>query len=191
VLIGVYCGSSSGHDPLFGEAADALGACIAGAGHGIVYGGGRVGLMGRVADACLAKNGEVVGVITRDLLDKEVGHSGLTTLSVVDSMHERKAMMAERADAFVALPGGFGTLDELCEVLTWAQLGLHLKPIVLLDTKGYWQPFMSMTDRAIEEGFMPTTHRALVQLVDEAKDVVAHLEASAPATPAKWVDGKH
>ncbi len=191
MLIAVYCGSSSGRDPLFGEAADVLGHSIAMAGHTMVYGGGRVGLMGRVADACLAKDGEVVGVITRDLLVREVGHVGLTTLSVVDSMHERKAAMAQRADAFVALPGGFGTLDELCEVLTWAQLGLHRKPIVLLDTKGYWQPFLSMTDRAIDEGFMPASHRELVQVVADAKDVVARLELPAPTPLPKWVDRKH
>ncbi len=187
MIVGIYCGSSSGHDPMFGEAAERLGKHLANDGYGIVYGGGRVGLMGRIAEACLEHGGTVRGVITRDLLDKEVGHDGLTSLEVVDTMHERKARMAEVADAFVALPGGFGTLDELCEVLTWAQLGIHQKPVVLLDTKQYWEPFMAMTERAISEGFMPAAHRDLIQLIADPANVISALTSPPPAPPPKWL----
>ncbi len=136
--VAVYCGSSSGHDPVFVEAAVATGQELAKRGLELVYGGGKVGLMGAVADAVLGSGGTVHGVITTSLLDAEVGHLGLTSLEVVESMHERKSLMAERADAFLALPGGFGTFDELFEVLTWTQLGIQSKPVAVVNVAGYW-----------------------------------------------------
>lgn len=129
----------------------------------LVYGGGRVGLMGIVADAVLAGGGQAIGIIPQDLARREVAHLGLTELRVVRNMHERKHQMAELADAFLALPGGYGTLDELCEVLGWAQLGLHAKPIVLLDVEGYWQPLLAMLDCAVEEGFLRPENRRFAQ----------------------------
>ncbi len=190
MIVGVYCGSSSGHDPVFAEAADSLGRVLALGGHGIAYGGGRVGLTGRIADSCLAHGGTVHGVITQDLLNKEVGHTGLTQLEVVDTMHERKARMASVSDGFVALPGGFGTLDELCEVLTWSQLGIHHKPVVLLNTKGYWNAFALMIDQAITEGFMPASHRSIIQLVDEPDQLPSALASPSPRPVPKWVSSE-
>ena len=139
----VYCGSADGFRPEYRAAAEELGSSLADSGFGLVYGGAHVGLMGAVADAVLAAGGRAIGVIPQQLVDREVAHRGLTELHVVANMHERKYQMAEMADAFVALPGGYGTLDELCEVLGWAQLGLHRKPIVLLDIADYWQPFFA------------------------------------------------
>ena len=185
--VAVYCGSSPGRHPEYAAAADALGTALAAAGMGLVYGGGSVGLMGTVADACLAAGGRVHGVITQHLLDKEVGHRGLSYLDVVITMHERKARMAEMADAFVALPGGFGTWEELCEVITAAQLGLHTKPMVLLDVRGYWTPFLAMIDGAIEAGFLPETHRQLVLHTSEVAEAVALLRDPPPPPAPKWV----
>ena len=133
---------------------------MAKAGFCLVYGGGHIGLMGALADAALAAGGNVIGVIPQQLVDREMAHHGLTELHVVQSMHERKHQMADLADAFVALPGGYGTLDELCEMLGWAQLGLHEKPVVLLDVADYWQPLFAMLDRAVEEGFLMPRNRA-------------------------------
>ena len=186
-LIAVYCGSSSGRHPEFGHAAAALGTALAEAGMGVVYGGGSVGLMGTVADACLAAGGRVHGVITQHLMDRELGHNGLSNLDVVITMHERKAMMADLAEGFVALPGGFGTWEELCEVITAAQLGLHTKPMVLMDVRGYWKPFMAMIDGAIDAGFMPATHRNLVTLAEQPQEVVSLLRNPPPPPPSKWV----
>ena len=150
----VFCGASSGRSPAYAAAARELGAELAGRGLGLVYGGGRVGLMGAVADAALAAGGEAVGVIPQELVDRELAHGGLTELRVVGSLHERKALMAELADAFVALPGGFGTLDELLEQLTWSQLGLHAKPVGLLDVAEYWRPLIELARHATDEGFV-------------------------------------
>ena len=158
----VFCGSREGDRPLYRDAAAELGTLIARAGHGVVYGGGNIGLMGIIADAALAAGGEVIGVIPRHLLDREVAHGDLSTLHVVGSMHERKALMAELADVFVAAPGGFGTLDELCEILTWAQLGLHHKPCGLLNVAGYFDPLLAMFDQATREGFLSAPHRQLI-----------------------------
>lgn len=142
----------------------------------LVYGGAHVGLMGILADAVLAASGEVVGVIPQQLADREVAHRGLTELHVVRSMHERKHMMAELADAFVALPGGYGTLDELCEVLGWAQLEIHEKPIILLDAANYWQPLFVMLDRAVEEGFLKAEHRQDAMRAASVTDVFRLLQ---------------
>jgi len=143
----VFCGSSPGHDPAHGASAAQLGRVLAERGIGLVYGGGRVGLMGILADAALAAGGEVIGVIPQALLDREIGHRGLTQLRVVDSMHARKALMGELAEGFIALPGGIGTLEELFEVWSWAQLGLHRKPCGLLDVNGFFAPLVDFLDR--------------------------------------------
>jgi uncharacterized protein (TIGR00730 family) len=159
----IYCGSRPGARPAYAEAARQLAASLAGAGVGIVTGGGHVGLMGVVADAALEAGGEVVGVIPQALMDLERGHAGLTELYVVPSMHERKALMAELADAFVALPGGLGTLEEIAEALTWVQLGIHAKPCAFLDVEGYYAPLARFLDHTVEEGFvMPASRAAIV-----------------------------
>lgn len=155
----VYCGSSDGAREEYRSAARELGNALVELNYRLVYGGGHVGLMGIIADAVLTAGGEVVGVIPQWLVDREVAHRGLTRLHVVETMHQRKQMMAEMADAFVALPGGYGTLDELCEVLGWAQLGLHRKPIVLLDVADYWQPLFATLDHAVSEGFLRQGNR--------------------------------
>ncbi|MBN1207403.1 MAG: TIGR00730 family Rossman fold protein [Myxococcaceae bacterium] len=154
----VFCGSRPGARPDFLEAARALGAELARRKLTLVYGGASVGLMGAVADAALAGGGRAVGVLPLSLQQRELGHAGLHELHLVNSMHERKALMAKRSDAFIALPGGFGTFDELFEIITWGQLGLHTKPIGLLDVGGYYQPLLAMLRRAVEDGFVPEAH---------------------------------
>ena len=163
----VYCGSRPGVRPAYAEAAAALGAGLAERGVGLVTGGGSVGLMGVVADAALAAGGEAVGVIPRALAEREVGHASLTRLEVVGSMHERKARMASLADAFVALPGGLGTLEEIAEALTWAQLGIHAKPCGLLDVDGYYRPLVGFLDHAVSQGFVRPEHRAALVVASE------------------------
>ncbi len=150
----VFCGAARGADAAYAAQASTLGHELAAAGHGLVFGGGAVGLMGVVADAVLEAGGEAIGVIPQQLVDRELAHRGLTDLRVVGSMHERKALMAELADAFVALPGGFGTLDELIEIITWRQLGLHEKPIGLLDAGGFWEPFTALVEHLRAAGFL-------------------------------------
>jgi uncharacterized protein (TIGR00730 family) len=156
----VFCGSASGVRPAYRTAAEAMGRAVAARGLGLVYGGGHVGLMGATADGALAGGGEVIGVIPRTLMDRELGHRGLTSLRVVETMHDRKALMAELSDAFVALPGGIGTLEELFEAWTWAGLGIHRKPVALLDVEGYWDPLVAMADRMVAEGFLAPHLRA-------------------------------
>ena len=158
----VFCGSQPGRAPAHAAAARALGSELAARGIELVYGGGHVGLMGILADEVLARGGRAIGVIPRALLERELGHAGLTELHVVGSMHERKALMAELADAFVALPGGFGTLEEICEAITWAQLGLQRKPCALLDVEEYWAPLVALFDQAVAAGFVEPASRALV-----------------------------
>jgi hypothetical protein len=160
----VFCGASPGLGETYRQLAEAVGRGLAERGIGIVYGGGRVGLMGALADAALAAGGEVTGVIPRRLVDRELAHPGLSRLDVVGSLHERKARMAELADGFIALPGGLGTLEELSEVASWAQLDLHVKPIGLLGPDGYWAPLMAWLDHAVEEGFISSQHRRLLQV---------------------------
>lgn len=155
----VFCGSSLGSREIYREVARELGDAMARAGFRLVYGGASVGLMGAIADAVLAAGGEAIGIIPRHLASREVAHRGLTGLQIVDTMHQRKHLMAELADAFIALPGGYGTLDELCEILGWNQLGLHSKPVILLDVEDYWQPLFQMLDRAVEEGFLKPENR--------------------------------
>jgi uncharacterized protein (TIGR00730 family) len=184
----VFCGASSGRRSAYAEAAREFGAVVARRGLGLVYGGGRVGLMGAVADGALAAGGAVVGVIPQELVDRELAHAGLTGLHVVRSLHERKALMAELADAFVALPGGFGTLDELMEQLTWSQLGLHGKPVGLLDVDEYWRSLITLARHATEEGFVREADLAAIAVgrdPDELLDRLAQLAAS-PRRRAKW-----
>lgn len=169
----VYCGSSAGHDPVYSEAARELGLAIAQRGMSLVYGGGHVGLMGIVADAALAAGAKVTGVIPTALMDSEVGHTQLTELRVVKDMHERKALMAELADGFVALPGGIGTLEELFEVMTWLQLGYHRKPVGLLNTQGFYDDLLRMLNKQRDTGFLKPAHHAL--LITEA-DTAALLD---------------
>ena len=174
----VFCASSNGAEPIFLEEAKALGRSIAGRGWQLVYGGADVGLMGALADAALSNGGAVTGVIPRALADREIAHRGLTQLIEVGSMHERKAEMARRADAFLVLPGGLGTLDELCEILTWALLGIHDKPVVLINIAGYWDAFLGMLDAAVAAGFLRSPHRALSLVTPDANaacDAVARL----------------
>jgi uncharacterized protein (TIGR00730 family) len=184
----VFCGSSHGSRPEYTVAARGLGKELAARGIGLVYGGGRVGLMGEVADAALSAGGEVIGVITEGLLAAEIAHPELTRLELTASMHERKARMEALADGFLALPGGFGTWDELCEIVTWGQLGIHRKPVVLLDVAGYWAPFLAAADHAVAEGFVRAAHRAALRVAaDPAAAVDLLLTPVATPTP-KWVD---
>ena len=172
----VFCGASSGRLPAYAAAARSLGATLAGRGLGLVYGGGRVGLMGAVADAALAGGGEVIGVIPQELVDRELAHAGLTELHIVSSLHERKARMADLADGFIALPGGFGTLDELLEQLTWSQLGLHAKPIGLFDVEDYWRPLIALARHATEEGFVRESDLAAIAVGGDAEGLLDRLE---------------
>jgi uncharacterized protein (TIGR00730 family) len=183
----VFCGSSPGVRPEYAAAARGLGALMAERGIGLVYGGARVGLMGAVADAVLAGGGEAVGVIPHALVSREVAHGGLTALHVVDTMHQRKAMMADLSDGFVALPGGFGTFEEFCEVLTWSQLGFHPKPCGLLNVAGYYAPLLALFDHGVGEGFIRPQHRALVLEETEPAALLARMEAFVAPTVGKWI----
>ncbi len=176
----VYCGSQAGRSPAHAEAAAALGRGLAERGLQLVYGGGRVGLMGIVADACLSAGGRVVGIIPDFLRRFEVGHGAVSELIVVDSMHERKQAMFDRSDAFAVLPGGFGTLDETFEMMTWRQLGLHQKPIVAIDIGGYWQPFRALIDHLVEERFARPETRSLLTLAPDVPAFFGVLGLPAP-----------
>ena len=169
----VFCGASSGNDPRYAAAAAAVGERLARRGIQLVYGGGRLGLMGAVADGALAAGGRVVGVIPRGLVDRELAHTGVSELRVVETLHQRKAVMAELSDGFIALPGGLGTLEELAEVLSWAQLDLHAKPIGLLDVGGYFAPFEAFLDHAVAEGFIAERHRRLLLIDDDLDRLLA------------------
>lgn len=184
----VFCGASSGRLAAYAEAARAFGAACATRGLGVVYGGGRVGLMGAVADGALAAGGEVIGVIPQELVDRELAHSGVTELHVVGSLHERKALMAELSDGFAALPGGFGTLDELMEQLTWSQLGLHAKPVGLLDVEEYWRPLIALARRATEEGFVREVDLGAIAVAGDAEALLDRLErlGRGPRPRPKW-----
>ena len=183
----VFCGSSAGNDPVFAAAARELGAGLARKKWGLVYGAGNVGLMGVLADAVLAAEGEVIGVIPEALVEKELAHRGLTELHIVASMHERKGLMADLADAFVALPGGFGTLDEFCEILTWGQLGLHRKPCGLLNVAGFFDPFLAQVERAVGSGFVRAEHRGLFVVGTEPKKLLQRLTKFTPPKVEKWI----
>jgi uncharacterized protein (TIGR00730 family) len=182
--VAVFCGASPGADPRHGDAAEAMGAALAGAGMRVVYGGGRVGLMGRLADGALSAGGEVIGVIPTFLQARELAHPGVAELVVTDSMHARKAQMVAIADAFVSLPGGLGTLDETIEVITWKQLGLHTKPIVVCDVAGSARGLLAVVDAAIGMGFALPSARELFSLVDGVEEALALLLRQAKPAPA-------
>ena len=184
----VFCGSQFGNRPEYEVAARLLGLELAGRGIRLIYGGGRVGLMGVVADAVMAAGGEVVGVIPEFLMQKEIGHVGLTELHVVDSMHSRKAKMAELADGFVALPGGFGTFEEFFEVLTWAQLGMHNKPVGLLDVADFYLPMVAFLRHSATQGFIRNDHLSLIVHAREPEDLIQRLSGYQAVTVPKWLD---
>ncbi|GAB2520227.1 LOG family protein [Lysobacter humi (ex Lee et al. 2017)] len=186
----VYCGSNSGNRPVYAERAAALGRLLAEQGLGLVYGGGNVGLMGIVADAVLEAGGDVIGVIPEQLVGMEVAHRGLTKLEIVADMHTRKARMFDLADAFVALPGGFGTLDEMFEMLTWRQLGLGDKPCAFLDVEGFWAPLMAMLDHMVGERFLHPDQRADLWHGDDAGAMLAWMRDYEPAHAQKWLEDK-
>lgn len=184
----VFCGASPGASPVYQEAAVALGRHLAERGLTLVYGGGAVGLMGTVADAALAAGGEVIGIIPQSLQEAEIGHKGLTRLEVVDGMHARKARMAELADAFIALPGGLGTLEELFEVWTWGQLGYHAKPLGLLEVNGFYDPLLTFLDHLVDERFVRAEHRGMLQRGASPAALLDALAAWTPSVAPKWVD---
>jgi uncharacterized protein (TIGR00730 family) len=185
----VFCGSSPGARPTYGEAAEEFGRLLVAEGIGLVYGGGAVGLMGRLADAVLGRGGEAIGVMPEALVAKEIGHPDLPDLRVVGSMHERKALMADLADAFVALPGGLGTLEELFEIYTWAQLGLHRKPCALLDVEGYYGGIAGFLSHAVEERFLREEHRAMLIVESDPPALLERLGRFEPeAVTPKWID---
>jgi uncharacterized protein (TIGR00730 family) len=174
----VFCGSNRGANPLYAVAAAELARCLAALGIGIVYGGGNVGLMGVLADAALAEGGQVIGVIPRMLVEREIAHQGLSELHVVGSMHERKALMADLSDAFIAMPGGYGTLDEFCEILTWTQLGLQRKPIGMLNVDGYFDRLLDLFDQAVVQQFVKQKHRDMIVTERDATSLIARMRVS-------------
>jgi hypothetical protein len=184
----VYAGSNPGSDPAYAEAAAAFAATMAERGIGLVYGGGKVGLMGVLADTVLAHGGEAIGVMPQALIEREIGHPGLTDLRVVGSMHERKALMAELSDAFVAVPGGIGTLEELIEVYTWSQLGIHDKACGVLNVNGYYDHLAALLDHAVTEGFLRPQHRAVLSVASEPAELLDRLAAFDPPTVGKWLE---
>ena len=183
----VYCGSSEGRDEAYGRQARQLGQLLAERSITLVYGGANVGLMRILADASLAKGGRVIGVMPKALVAKEKAHSGLSELHVVGSMHERKALMAEFADGFIALPGGAGTMDELFEVWTWGQLGLHGKPCGLLNIASYYDPLVTFLDHAVSEGFVRACHRDMLVIAETAEEMLARFATYPPPSTEKWI----
>lgn len=183
----VFCGSSFGARPEYGAAAQTVGRLLADRRIGLVYGGANVGLMGILADSCLASGGEVTGVIPQALVDREIAHRGLTELHTVSTMHERKALMADLADGFLALPGGYGTWDEFCEALTWSQLGLQRKACALLNIQGYYDPLLALADRGVDEGFLRPAHRAMLLAGQEPGELLDRLAEYTVPVVEKWI----
>lgn len=183
----IYCGSSIGNQPIYREMAEAMGGLLARRGIGLVYGGGNVGLMGVVADAALAAGGEVIGVIPHSLANREIAHAGVTDLRVVDSMHTRKALMAELSDAFIAMPGGVGTFEEFFEAVTWTQLGVHRKPCGLLNVGGFYAPLAAFIDQAVTEGFIKPIHRAMIVVDDDPERLLNSLATVELPDVPKWI----
>jgi len=184
----VFCGSNTGRQDLYRTAAQSVGTRLAQSGIQVVFGGGSCGLMGAVADAALEAGGRVVGVIPKGIERREVAHRGLSELHIVHSMHDRKAMMTKLSDGFLALPGGLGTLEELFEVLSWAQLGIHEKPVAMLNVDGYFDPLLAFLDRAMAEGFVRPEHHALLIHGDDTDEVLAKMDAYEPSIAQKWLD---
>ncbi len=183
----VFCGSNTGERAAYVEAAERLGSVLGERKLGLVYGGGKVGLMGKLANAVLGAGGEVIGVIPQKLMRKEIAHAGLTDLRVVNSMHERKAMMEELSDAFIAMPGGFGTFEEFCEMVTWAQLGLHRKPCGLLNVAGYYDHLLGLFDHAVEEQFLHPQNRAIILTGQDPAELLNSLLAYNVPQVEKWI----
>ena len=183
----VFCAANTGVVPGYVAAADAMGRYLATTGRRLVYGGGRTGLMGALADGALAAGGEVIGIMPKHLVDREVAHTGLTTLHVVSSMHERKALLAELSDGFLAMPGGLGTMEELFEIWTWGQLGLHRKPYGVLNVAGFYGPLLAFLDHAVREGFVRQEYRDLLAVDTEPAALVARMEAMEPPAVARWL----
>lgn len=189
--VAVFCGSNVGSDPAYAELATALGTSIAKRGMTLVFGGGNVGLMGTVADAAMNAGGRVTGIIPRDLMDRELGHTGITQLRITGSMHERKAAMEQDAEGFIALPGGFGTLDEFCEILTWAQLDIHRKPCAILDTKdGFYKHLLAFFDTAVDAGFVRQDHRDMIHYDSDPDALLDAMVHDEKVTVSKWIDLK-
>lgn len=186
----VYCGSSAKVDDLFKDASRALGALLAGAGKRVVFGGGHVGLMGILADATLEHGGEVTGIIPEHISEKEIAHNGLTELRVVKTMHERKQMMVDLADAFIIMPGGLGTMDEFFEIFTWWQLGLHDKPIIIVNVDGYWSPLLALVDNIVRHKFARAEDRKHLSVIDRVEDIIDALDRAPQETlnpQTKWM----
>lgn len=188
----VFCGSNAGHNPIYRAAAEKLGRLLAARQIELVYGAGNIGLMGAVADACLEAGGSVTGIIPDALVGKEVAgrpvdHRALTRLEVVDSMHTRKARMAELSDGFIALPGGFGTFEEFCEILTWGQLGFHQKPMGLLNVNGFYDPLLALFDHAVSEGFLRAPNRAMALVSSDIDDLLGQMTNYRPEPVSKWL----
>ncbi len=188
----VFCGSNAGLNPIYRAEAEKVGRLLAARGIELVYGAGNIGLMGAVADACLEAGGTVIGVIPEALVGKEVAgrvvdHRALTRLEVVDSMHTRKARLAELSDGFIALPGGFGTFEEFCEILTWGQLGFHVKPMGLLNINGFYDPLLAMFDRAVSDGFLRPQNRAMALADTEIETLLAQMDGYRPEPVSKWL----
>lgn len=185
--IAVFCGSSLGADAAYAQAAEALGRLLAEQNLGLIYGGGNIGLMGKLATAALGAGGHVTGVIPQFMMDKEIGRIDLPELKIVATMHERKAVMAELADGFIALPGGYGTLEEFCETLTWGQLGLHAKPFGLLNVAGFYDHFLAFIDHAVARGLIKPKHRSLLLTADEPAALLEKMREWKPAPGKKWI----
>ncbi|TDU71315.1 hypothetical protein EI77_02438 [Prosthecobacter fusiformis] len=186
--IAIYCGSSGGHESLYRNAAEAVASFLAREGIGLVYGGGNVGLMGIIANAALKEGGEVIGVIPQALMDKELGHGGVTELHVVRSMHERKQLMVDLSDGFIALPGGFGTLDELFETLTWLQLSFHEKPVGLLNVNGFFDGLLTFLDHMTAQGFLKQEHRDCLLVSDDPAELLSKMRQFRPPELGKWIE---
>ncbi len=188
--IAVFCGSYPGNRPVYLETAHQMGQALVDRGLGLVYGGGKVGLMGKVADTVLELGGEAIGVMPKSLVEREIGHTGLTQLHVVSSMHERKAMMAELSDGFVALPGGLGTYEEICEVITWGLLGFHQKPCGFLNVENYYTGILGQFDKAVQEGFLDQPYRDMILVAETANQMLDLFETYEPPKTQKWVKTK-
>jgi uncharacterized protein (TIGR00730 family) len=183
----VFCGSSSGNNPAYANAAEHLGRELAAAGIGLVFGGGRVGLMGALANAVLAAGGRAVGVIPKSLVEKEIAHTSLTELHIVNSMHERKALMADLADAFVLLPGGFGSWEEFCEIFTWLQLGIHRKPCGVLNVAGYYDSLIAQASRAVSDGLLRASHLESLMIETDPRSLLSRLASAPILQETKWI----
>jgi uncharacterized protein (TIGR00730 family) len=183
----VFCGSSSGHNPAYANAAERLGRELATAGISLVFGGGRVGLMGALANSVLAAGGRAVGVIPKSLVEKEIAHTSLSELHIVNSMHERKALMADLADAFALLPGGFGSWEEFCEMFTWLQLGIHRKPCAILNVAGYYDSLIMQAARAVSDGFLPASHHESLLIETDPRSLLSRLATAPVVQESKWI----